>query len=137
MNPSTHKTLTRNQSLVMAALAGAKAPMSAYDILDALRPSGIRSPLQVYRALAPLTEQGLVHRLESLNAFIACAHSHDGSHEAGPVAFAICGTCGQVDEFSDETVARRLKGWAKENSFKLAKTTVETPATSARCVVAA
>jgi Fe2+ or Zn2+ uptake regulation protein len=51
--------------------------MSAYDILDRLRGSGLRSPLQIYRALGPLTEQGLVHRLESLSAFVACAHPHD------------------------------------------------------------
>lgn len=133
-----NKALTRNQSLVLTALAGAKAPMSAYDILDELRPSGIRSPLQVYRALGPLTDRDLVHRLESLNAFVACAHSHDGSHhESGPVAFAICGACGQVDEFSDEAVSQRLEGWAKANSFKLAKTTVEMRGTCARCIAAA
>ncbi len=65
--------LTRNQSLVFNALDGASGPLSAYDILDKLRADGFRAPLQVYRALDKLVEYGMVHRLESLNAFVACA----------------------------------------------------------------
>ena len=68
--------LTRNQELVLGALAHADAPLSAYDILDKLRGDGLRAPLQVYRALEKLTERGLAHRLESLNAFVCCADAH-------------------------------------------------------------
>ena len=63
--------LTRNQTMVMAALTKSQAPMSAYAILNQLREHGFRAPLQVYRALDKLGELGLVHRLESLNAFVA------------------------------------------------------------------
>ena len=79
--------LTRNQSLVMKTLTSADAPLSAYTILDRLRDDGLRAPLQVYRALDKLTTLGLVHRLESLNAFVACAHPD--CHEHALVAFAI------------------------------------------------
>ena len=73
--------LTRNQGLVLGALNHSEAPLSAYDILDKLRADGLRAPLQVYRALDKLVERGLAHRLESLNAFVACADEH--CHHAG------------------------------------------------------
>lgn len=123
--------LTKNQTLVFDALSRANAPLSAYSLLDQLRDNGFRAPLQVYRALDKLQEFGLVHRLESLNAFVACAHNHD--HRHGLTAFAICNDCGQVTEFSDEVVEKRLSGWAKDTGFKAAKTTIEIRGECAAC----
>lgn len=127
--PIVNRGLTRNQSLVFDVLEGSEAPMSAYTILDRLRDDGFRAPLQVYRALDKLTEFGLVHRLESLNAFVACAHRHDeccgAGHGHGTVAFAICENCGHVMEFHDHDVDHRLAGWAEASGFKPAKTTIE------------
>lgn len=123
--------LTRNQSLVLDTLAHADGPLSAYTILDRLRDAGFRAPLQVYRALDKLTGMGLVHRLESLNAFVACAHPH--CHGGGMIAFAICEKCGQVDEFSDDIVVERLSGWAGEHGFRPQKTTIEIRGTCASC----
>src|SRR5215218_5796816 len=104
--------LTRNQELVLGALAHSDAPLSAYDILDKLRDDGLRAPLQVYRALEKLIDQGLAHRLESLNAFVCCAQAH--GHSGATTGFAICKSCGRVDEFADAVVAERLKSWAAE-----------------------
>ncbi|MGB2321810.1 MAG: Fur family transcriptional regulator, partial [Candidatus Puniceispirillaceae bacterium] len=64
--------LTRNQTLVLEALASAGQPLGAYSLLDLLRDQGFKAPLQVYRALDQLISEGLVHRLESLNAWTAC-----------------------------------------------------------------
>ncbi|WP_137157364.1 Fur family transcriptional regulator [Rhizobium sp. FKL33] len=120
------QNLTKNQALVLGALNGAAAPLSAYDILDRLRGDGFRAPLQVYRALEKLVEQRLVHRLESLNAFVACAHPHDHhDHHHGVIAFAICDTCGQVTEFHDHTIEGQLKQWQAATQFKAEKTTIE------------
>ncbi len=126
--------LTKNQTLVLDALSKTDGPLSAYTLLDQLRSHGFRAPLQVYRALEKLIEFGLVHRLESINSFVACAHPHD--HRHGLIAFAICDNCGQVDEFADEIVEERLKGWSSQNAFKLAKTTIEMRGTCANCVAA-
>ncbi len=115
--------LTRNQGLVLGALEGAKGPLSAYSILDRLRGDGFRAPLQVYRALDKLTELGLVHRLESLNAFVACRQDECGAH--GSIAFAICEKCGLVREFANDEVAHLLEDWARSEKFELAKTTIE------------
>ena len=128
---TTQAALTRNQTLVHDTLCRAEAPLSAYTILDRLRDDGFRAPLQVYRALDKLTEMGLVHRLESINAFVACAGAH--SHDHGMIAFAICGTCGQVEEFADPVVFDRLEGWASENRFRAEKTAIEIRGTCAAC----
>ena len=130
---SVSADLTRNQSLVLHTLSRAGAPLSAYTILNQLRDDGFRAPLQVYRALDKLLERGLVHRLESLNAFVACAHAHDHAH--GLTAFAICEKCGQVSEFSDDVVAERLKDWAGRTGFHPAKTTIEIRGDCANCMV--
>lgn len=118
--------LTRNQSLVLGVLTQASAPRSAYDILDGLRGDGFRAPLQVYRALEKLMEIGLVHRLESLNAFVACSDPHDHAHHShGVTAFAICEDCGAVSEFHDDVIEGRLTAWQKSENFKPKKTTIE------------
>ncbi len=125
MNEHVHATaeLTKNQSLVMGALARSDGPLSAYTILDQLRDNGFRAPLQVYRALDKLVEFGLVHRLESLNAFVACRHPGCEGHET--IAFMICERCGVVNELTDGALARRLKHLAVDGGFALKKSTVE------------
>lgn len=121
----TTTKLTRNQSLVLDVLEGSDAPLSAYMILDKLRDHGFRAPLQVYRALEKLLAGGQVHRLESLNAFVACAHAHKDCCRHGTVAFAICSGCGHVTEFHDHAIDERLAGWAAARKFKQEKTTIE------------
>ena len=123
--------LTKNQTLVLEALSEAAQPMSAYVILDRLRDSGLRAPLQVYRALDKLIETGLVHRLESLNAFVACAHQH--CHDDCASAFAICEKCGSVTEFSDDAVMERLRGWSGRAKFAPSKMVVEVRGVCAAC----
>lgn len=136
MNAHVHTTqdLTKNQSLVMDALSQSDSPLSAYTILDRLRDHGFRAPLQVYRALDRLVEFGLVHRLESLNAFVACRHPGCDSHET--IAFMICETCGLVNEISDTALARQLQNLAGDADFALNKSTVELRGICASCKAA-
>lgn len=122
--------LTRNQLLVFDALTAAAAPMTAYEILDTLRDEGFRAPLQVYRALDKLKGFGLVHRLESLNAFVACARPH---RHRGTTVFAICDDCGAASEFTDDTVAAQLARRADEQAFALERATVELHGRCGRC----
>jgi Fur family transcriptional regulator, zinc uptake regulator len=123
--------LTKNQQLVFDALSQTAQPMSAYSILDKLREAGLRAPLQVYRALDKLVENGFVHRLESLNAFVACAHKH--CHDNCASAFAICEKCGSVTEFSDDAVMERLRGWSGMAKFAPSKMVVEVRGVCAAC----
>ena len=127
--------LTKNQALVFDALSASAAPLSAYGILDHLRDKGFRAPLQVYRALDKLVEMGAAHRLESLNAFVACRHPDCEGHETA--AFAICETCGQVRELNDAHLAHHLRDLAGKDGFVVRKSTVELRGTCATCQAAA
>ena len=137
MSPHTHdhgreaSDLTKNQSLVFGALSRAEGPLSAYTILDLLRGDGFRAPLQVYRALDKLVETGMVHRLESLNAFVACRHPGCDSHET--IAFAICETCGKVTEISDEALETRLHDLSRKDGFTIKRAVVELRGVCAAC----
>lgn len=123
--------LTKNQAQVLQRLEEAAAPLSAYTLLDKLRDNGFRAPLQVYRALDGLMKHGYVHRLESLNAFVACAEQHDHAHRM--TAFAICDSCGQVSEFSDAEVGSPLEEWLVQSGFAAKKAVIEFRGTCASC----
>jgi Fur family zinc uptake transcriptional regulator len=131
--------LTKNQLRVLEKLEAASAPLSAYTLLDQLREQGFRAPLQVYRALDTLLKSGFVHRLESLNAFVACAEPHDHSHGHGHnmTAFAICDKCGQVTEFSDKMVGERLDQWVGSTGFVAKKAVIEFRGTCGKCAAIA
>lgn len=115
--------LTPNQELVLGTLAHAESPLSAYEILDRLRAEGLRAPLQVYRALDKLMARGLAHRLESLNAFVCCAGEE--CHQTGTTAFAICESCGHVEEFAEARAEKRLVAWSEAAGFAPRRMTIE------------
>ncbi len=115
--------LSNKQQLVMDLLEKKPNPMSAYMILDQLRDSGFRAPLQIYRALEKLIGMGRVHRLESLNAFIAC--SHISCEKGGATAFVICDRCENVQEVCDESVSLFLAGLTQKAKFRASKSSIE------------
>lgn len=123
--------LTRNQALVFGTLDKSKAPLSAYAILDQLRDEGIRAPLQIYRALEKLREFGLVHRLESLNAFVACRHS--ACNTKGTTVFMICETCERVTEVAGSDLDNHLQGLAEGHDFRASSSAVEVRGSCSSC----
>lgn len=125
------QSLTKNQTRVLAKLEQASGPLSAYTLLDRLRDEGFRAPLQVYRALEALMKNGLVHRLESMNAFVACCDPHDHAHSM--TAFAICDTCGQAAELSDAAIGHRLDEWVAATGFLANRAVIEFRGTCASC----
>ena len=131
MTAHAHTKLTKNQAMVFGSLSEAGGPLTAYAILDQLRDNGFRAPLQVYRALDKLVEYGMVHRLESLNAFVACSHKGCAAH--GAAAFAICEQCGDVSEFTPNEAIRLLNEWTKSKGFNLKQTTIELRGTCKEC----
>src|SRR5271165_5663166 len=94
----------RTERLIASALRDARRPLGAYDLMHLLSKEGVSSPTTVYRALNRLTEAGLAHRIETLNAFIPCAQGC----QSGSAVFAICAECGAVNEFSDRDIVKRL-----------------------------
>lgn len=89
--------MTPQRRRVLELLLASHHALGAYDLLDRLRAEGLGSqPPVVYRALEFLCAHGFVHKLERLNAFVACSHSHEADHH-NP-AFLICRTCRKVAE---------------------------------------
>ena len=103
-----------NHQLVLRVLQSANAPMTAYEILHALRRSGFHSPPTVYRALKRLIDSGDVHRLESMNACLCCSNHQ---HHHGLRAFAICRKCSHVDELVGDVLTKQLEANAKHVGF--------------------
>lgn len=97
-------------------------PVKAYDLLDQLRGASQRAaPPTVYRALEFLLHEGLIHRLESLNAFVGCGdprHAHAGQ-------FLICRRCQAVAELSDPEITRLIAERADALGFRLGAQTIE------------
>lgn len=122
--------ITTRDQLVLDCLRAKRGPMTAYDLIDALRGDGLSAPPSVYRVLARLTERGLIHRLQSLNAFVACCHHH---HDGVPV-FTICEACGGVAEFDEAKVGAALVRTAEQANFALSKAAVEVSGLCSSCV---
>ncbi len=125
--------LSPKEVLIVEALRRAARPLGAYDLIELLHDKGVSSPPTVYRALKRLTELGVTHRIESLNAFVCCSH---GGH-SGTAAFAICTDCGTVSEFHHDAVSALLGAWAVEKDFSIRKTTIELRGQCHDCLCAA
>jgi Fur family zinc uptake transcriptional regulator len=108
---------------VLEALLSSHRPLGAYDVIEELAKRVARpAPITVYRALDFLIEQGLVHRIESRNAFLACAHNHDA---ASSVTFLICERCGAVGEIAAASATQPLIDGARASGFAPKMTVVE------------
>lgn len=118
------------QAEVLAILRRRGTPMSAYEVLGQLRDSNPQlAPPTIYRALAALTERGGVHRLESLNAFIACkSHSHKDAS-----ILSICDDCGEVEEFVAPDLLRELSSIAGQSGFAPTRHVIEVHGQCASC----
>jgi Fur family zinc uptake transcriptional regulator len=120
--------LTANQARVLAALrAEPGAARTAYDLLGRLAEEGVRGPQTVYRALDALQGAGLVHRIESLNAYAACSHAHGdgGAHHRHRPAFAVCRGCGAVEELEDAALGAVLGVVAERSGFAVEERVIE------------
>lgn len=105
---------TKQRQRVLELVWGSHRPIGAYDLLEELNKEGKRhGPPIVYRALDFLIEAGLVHRLDSLNAYIGCAdpeHVHGGQ-------FLICSNCRLVLELDNSNIVGTVVAAAAERDF--------------------
>lgn len=115
---------------IYGALRSSAGPMTAYQILDAVRAEGITAPPTVYRALSRLVDEGLAHRVESLNAYVACIHAHHGDEAA---VFSICNNCGTVAEIEAGQTVAGLRTAAEDRAFQVEHVTVELRGLCGQC----
>ncbi len=114
--------LTKQRRAVLATLLSVKRPLSAYEIRDILHHADPSlTPASVYRCLDFLLEHGLVHRLETTRAFVACEHP-DHPHA---VRFLICRQCGAVVEAEDTRIAAAAESLGQRMGFALDHHAVE------------
>ncbi len=114
----------------------ASGPIKAYDVIDRFHPDGAAKPPTVYRALSFLEQMGLVHRIESLNAFVACG-AHDHSLRSGHTAgFLLCECCGQSVEIAIPAL-NDVETSAAANGFKVNHITLEARGLCRACQIEA
>ncbi|MGH7062256.1 MAG: Fur family transcriptional regulator [Stellaceae bacterium] len=114
--------LTRLRRSILALVLSAERALTAYELLDLLRPQDpAATPAGVYRSLEFLIGQGLVHRIESSKAFIACAmpdHVH-------PSQMLVCRRCGTAVETEDRHIAAATEELGRRLGFALDGNTLE------------
>jgi Fur family zinc uptake transcriptional regulator len=124
--------LTDMRRDVLRLILQAGEPVGAYALLDGLRAlTGGGKPPTVYRALDFLLAQGLIHRVEKLNAFVGC-HDEAAHHHAAQ--FLICKDCGQATEIENTAVADAITQAAQAAGFYPTRATVEVEGTCAGCI---
>lgn len=116
--------LTDLRRRVLEIIWNSTAPLGAYAILDVLREDGRQgasAPPTVYRALDFLLEQGLIHRLVSLNVFTVC-HQPGKPHNG---QFLICQDCGHVNEMNNPEIDHLLRTETEGRGFETRTRIVE------------
>ncbi len=110
------------RSDVLTLILQAAKPVGAYDLLAKMAHHGRPpAPPTVYRSLDFLLEQGFIHRIMSINAFVPCCHPRNG-HQA---VFLICSRCHRVDEAESNDLQHSLGVLAKQGDFLPQQTTIE------------
>ncbi|HEY0052826.1 MAG TPA: Fur family transcriptional regulator [Caulobacteraceae bacterium] len=119
---------TPARARVLDLLLQAGGPVKAYDLIAAFKAGAATAPPTVYRALDSLAALGLVHRIASLNAYVAC---HQGGADHG-AAFLICDCCEGVEEYAAQTGGLRGE-IAAATGFEASGVTLEARGYCARC----
>jgi Fur family zinc uptake transcriptional regulator len=121
--------LTRIRRKVLRLLLESPEPAKAYDLLANLDGEGSAKPPTIYRALDFLQEVGLAHKIESLNAYVACGHASH-SHSA---VFLICDTCGGAEELHAVTTTSAIEAETKAAGFQISHAMLEAHGTCRTC----
>ncbi len=122
--------LTPIRFQVLSLICDSHRSVKAYDLLDKIKPlQPAAKPATIYRALDFLLEQGLIHRIESLNAFVGCDHSGH-RHEQ---LMLICRHCLEVEERPANDVMIILARELREAGFNEYSKTVEIQGICSKC----
>ena len=115
---------------ILQYLQEQNGPVSAYAILEGLRPDGISASTTVYRALEKLMKARRIHRIESLNAWTVCCGEHD---QKLPV-FSICDDCGIVTEHIDTDFKNSVASLSEATGFEPSYSVLEIHGRCGDCI---
>lgn len=123
--------LTALRETVLRLIWSRHEPVKAYELLERLRDHHrSAAPPTVYRALDFLLQEGLIHRIESLNAYVGCGDPR--SEHSGQ--FLICQACSDVAELNDPEIGTVLASKASALGFRLERPTIELSGLCPKCV---
>ncbi|MDR2199611.1 MAG: transcriptional repressor [Deltaproteobacteria bacterium] len=121
---------TRLRRLILETLARSPGPVKAYDLLESLKEKGRRlTPSSVYRTLEFFIRKGLVHRVSSLNSYVACA---DGGSLHNPVLL-VCPDCQAITEINDEALNYSIFSRLNRLGFSARMASVEVTGLCEKC----
>ena len=122
--------LTELRRTVLELVWNSHEPVKAYDLLERLKQVHPGSqPPTVYRALDFLRDNGLIHKIESLNAYLGCGEPQQKHHGH----FLICQDCGAVAEVFDKKIQQELERLASGIDFKINHTMLEIQGSCSNC----
>jgi len=109
--------LTESRAQVLELIWQSHRPIGAYTILEMVSAASAKrvAPPTVYRALDFLLEQGFIHQIKSLNAFLGCPTPHLPHNQQS--YFLICKKCGNAMEFYDDNISQKIRKLAKGMGF--------------------
>lgn len=124
--------LTALREAVLRVLLSSHKALGAYDIIEALRKEGRRlAPISVYRIIDVLLSAGLVHRLESKNAYFACLSGHS---DLKSTLILVCDECSRVAEAEAPQAWSAISSVTQANGFSVSETVLEIQGCCADCL---
>lgn len=119
------------EELVLKELRKSRKPMGAYNILEKVKKFGINNSPVVYRALDALVKRGEAHKINELNAFVACDCTANHKHALS--VLTVCSACEKVEELHDHGVIHLLESLRKKGVQLVENAVVELPVMCSKC----
>jgi Fur family zinc uptake transcriptional regulator len=124
-------SLTRLRHDILEVLCAEKAPIKAYDLIERMRDKGRRvTPTTMYRTLEFLLQNGFIHRVNSLNAYLPCTGQHK-NHTA--LMLFVCSECGETREIDDALLYDAMHARLDELGLHLQDSRIEIQAACPSC----
>lgn len=126
--------LTDTRKRVLELIWQGHEAIKAYDLIQQFSDGGTKPPT-VYRALDFLLENGLIHRIDSLNAFIGCPHPEH--HDECGLQVMVCDKCHRVEELHTHDAMSMITKAAAATGFEVSHPVVEVHGLCEKCKIAA
>lgn len=122
--------LTKMRRAILEDLLASDGPVKAYDLIEHMRVKGMRlTPATVYRTLDFLLQYNLIHRINSMSAFVPCT----GSHDEHALLMFVCSECRQTKELDDPVLYESMRARLGELGMSLQENSIEIQGRCRKC----
>ena len=123
--------LTKLRETVLKLIWKNHSYVKAYDLLEDLKKiDSSAKPPTIYRSLEFLLENGFIHKIQSLNAFVGCSHPN----EHNKCYFLICKECQNIEECHSENINEFVQSTSSNNNFSPNQVTLEISGVCQECI---